>query len=67
MTTEELRARLCGVIAFPVTSFKPDLSLDLPGLRKNLRGVLRHPMCAVVAAGALEKCIPLLLQSIVRL
>jgi len=51
MTTEELRARLCGEIASPVTPFKPDLSLDLSGLRKNLRGLLRHPMCAVVAAG----------------
>src|SRR6266853_6329013 len=30
MRLEELRSRLRGVIAFPVTPFKPDLSLDLP-------------------------------------
>jgi 5-dehydro-4-deoxyglucarate dehydratase len=39
------------VIAFPVTPFKPDLSLDLPGLRRNLQALAKHPLCAVVAAG----------------
>jgi 5-dehydro-4-deoxyglucarate dehydratase len=38
------------VISFPVTPFKADLSLDLDGLRSNLRSLLRHPICAVVAA-----------------
>src|SRR3954466_2653980 len=42
--------KLHGVIAFPVTPFKSDLSLDLDGLRKNLRSLLKHPICAVVAA-----------------
>jgi 5-dehydro-4-deoxyglucarate dehydratase len=46
----ELRQRLNGVISFPVTPFKADLSLDLDGLRSNLRALLRHPVCAVVAA-----------------
>jgi 5-dehydro-4-deoxyglucarate dehydratase len=45
------RSRLGGVIAFPVTPFREDLSLDLPGLRRNLRALLEHPVCAVVAAG----------------
>lgn len=51
MMPEELRSRLHGVIAFPVTPFRPDLSLDLEGLRNNLRKLVQHPMAAVVAAG----------------
>ena len=46
----ELRRRLDGVIAFPVTPFKPDLTLDLEGLRQNLRHLLQHPLAAIVAA-----------------
>jgi 5-dehydro-4-deoxyglucarate dehydratase len=48
---ETLRARLRGVIAFPVTPFRGDLSLDAAGLRANLRSLLAHPLAAVVAAG----------------
>ena len=51
MQPEQLRSKFSGVIAFPVTPFKPDLSLDIAGLRKNLRHLLLHPLCAVVAAG----------------
>src|SRR5262249_8690354 len=40
-----------GVIAFPITPFKEDLSLDLPGLHENLTKLLEHPIAAVVAAG----------------
>jgi 5-dehydro-4-deoxyglucarate dehydratase len=49
MQPNELRQRLQGVISFPVTTFKKDLSLDLDGLRKNLRSLLQHPVCAIVA------------------
>jgi 5-dehydro-4-deoxyglucarate dehydratase len=49
MQPNDLRARLQGVISFPVTPFKADLSLDLDGLRRNLRALLKHPVCAVVA------------------
>src|SRR5689334_20606875 len=49
MQPNDLRGRLQGVISFPVTPFKADLSLDLEGLRKNLRSLLKHPVCAVVA------------------
>jgi 5-dehydro-4-deoxyglucarate dehydratase len=49
MQPTELRKKLHGVISFPVTPFKKDLSLDLDGLRKNLRSLLKHPICAVVA------------------
>jgi 5-dehydro-4-deoxyglucarate dehydratase len=46
-----LRSRLRGVIAFPVTPFHSDLSLDIRGLRKNLQKLFQHPISAVVAAG----------------
>ncbi|HTX20647.1 MAG TPA: dihydrodipicolinate synthase family protein [Candidatus Aquilonibacter sp.] len=49
MQPNELRKKLHGVISFPVTPFKKDLSLDLDGLRKNLRAVLEHPICAIIA------------------
>src|ERR1700739_2663268 len=49
MQSTELRKKLHGVISFPCTPFKQDLSLDLDGLRKNLRSLLKHPVCAVVA------------------
>lgn len=46
-----LRSALQGVIGFPVTPFRADLSVDLDGLRHNLRAMLRAPLAAVVAAG----------------
>ncbi|HSE19613.1 MAG TPA: 5-dehydro-4-deoxyglucarate dehydratase [Pyrinomonadaceae bacterium] len=46
-----LRNKLSGVIAFPVTPFKGDLSLDLPALHQNLTHLLQYQICAIVAAG----------------
>jgi 5-dehydro-4-deoxyglucarate dehydratase len=43
--------KLEGVIAFPVTPFNDDLSLDVAGLRRNVRAILQHPVAAIVAAG----------------
>ena len=51
MEPTELRSKLSGVIAFPITPFKGDLSLDVEGLQENLAKLLAHPICAVVAAG----------------
>jgi 5-dehydro-4-deoxyglucarate dehydratase len=51
MKPAELRSKLSGVIAFPNTPFKSDLSLDVDGLRENLAKLFEHPICAVVAAG----------------
>ena len=51
MNPSELRSKLKGVIAFPVTPFRDDLSLDVEGLRENLEKLLAHPVSAVVAAG----------------
>ncbi len=50
MKPSELRQKLSrGVISFPVTPFKKDLSLDLDGHRRNLRFILKHPLTAIVA------------------
>ena len=51
MAPNSLRSKLHGVIAFPVTPFKQDLSLNLDGLRKNLQALANHPLCAIIAAG----------------
>src|SRR5947209_7129375 len=51
MDPPELRSKLQGVVAFPVTPFKADLSLDLEGLRHNLARLIEHPISAVVSAG----------------
>ncbi len=51
MQPNSLRNKLSGVIAFPVTPFKEDLSLDLPGLHENLNKLLEHPISAIVSAG----------------
>ena len=49
MQPTELRNQLRGVISFPCTPFKKELSLDLDGLRHNLRSLLKHPIAAIVA------------------
>ena len=51
MQPNTLRNKLTGVIAFPVTPFKDNLALDLPGLHNNLTKLLEYPISAVVAAG----------------
>src|SRR5215472_3421540 len=51
MRSEELRERLRGVVAFPVTPFKTDLSLDVEGLRRNIQLLIEHPIAAIVAVG----------------
>lgn len=51
MHRDDLRSALTGPIAFPVTPFNPDLSLNVEGLRANVRFLLNPPPAAVVAAG----------------
>jgi len=51
MKPEELHAKFGGVVAFPITPFHDDLTLDIEGLRHNLTQLMKHPVCAVVAAG----------------
>jgi len=51
MHPNTLRNKLSGVIAFPITPFKEDLSLDLPALHQNLTSLLNYQISAIVAAG----------------
>ena len=51
MNPSTLRNKLSGVIAFPVTPFKDDLSLNLPALHENLTNLLQYSISALVAAG----------------
>jgi 5-dehydro-4-deoxyglucarate dehydratase len=46
-----LREALTGVIGFPITPFRIDLSVDIEALRRNVRAMLEHPLAAIVAAG----------------
>jgi 5-dehydro-4-deoxyglucarate dehydratase len=48
---ESLRADLTGPLAFPVTPFRADRSLDLEGFRRNLERLMEPAPAAVVAAG----------------
>ena len=50
MKPDELRGKLQGVIAFPITPFRADNTIDVEGLHKNLQPMLRHNVSAVVAA-----------------
>lgn len=50
-TPEELKARIQTVIGFPVTPFTRDLSLDLDGLRKNLRTMADSGIEVAVVCG----------------
>ncbi|MBI3679406.1 MAG: 5-dehydro-4-deoxyglucarate dehydratase [Acidobacteria bacterium] len=46
-----LRDKLRGVLGFPVTPFKQDLSLDLEALGSNVFEMAKHAFCGIVAAG----------------
>lgn len=46
-----LRDRVRGVLGFPVTTFRKDLSLDLDALARNVDEMAGYPFCALVAAG----------------
>jgi 5-dehydro-4-deoxyglucarate dehydratase len=51
LTPAELRSRLQNVLAFPVTPFNADLSLDLDGFRANVRFLADAGLTGLVAAG----------------
>jgi 5-dehydro-4-deoxyglucarate dehydratase len=51
MHRDDLRSTLTGAIAFPVTPFNSDLSVNIEGLRANVRFLLNPSPAAVVAAG----------------
>lgn len=51
MTPLQFCKQLKGVFGFPITPFRKDFSLDLDGLARNVEEMVRHPFCALVAAG----------------
>jgi 5-dehydro-4-deoxyglucarate dehydratase len=51
MLPDELRSKLKGPLAFPITPFDAALALDLKALRANVRVLLEDPPAAIVAAG----------------
>ena len=51
LSPARLREALTGVIGFPITPFRTDLSVDIEALRQNVRAMLEHPLAAIVAAG----------------
>jgi 5-dehydro-4-deoxyglucarate dehydratase len=42
-----------GVLGFPVTPFRSDLSVDLDALAENVAEMVRYPFCALVATGGM--------------
>ena len=46
-----LQEKVRGVLAFPVTPFQDDLSVDYDGLEQNVTRMAEHDFCAIVAAG----------------
>jgi 5-dehydro-4-deoxyglucarate dehydratase len=51
VSPRQFAAQLKGVFGFPVTPFRPDLSLDLDGLTRNVDEMAGYPFCAMVAGG----------------
>lgn len=64
MSPDALKARLRGVLGFPVTPFRADLSLDLDALAANVDEMARHPFCALVAAGGIGEVYSLSVEEI---
>src|SRR6476661_4828367 len=51
MNPRSFAGQLHGVFGFPITPFRPDLSLDLDALARNVDEMASYPFCALVAAG----------------
>ena len=51
-TPEELRFRLPGVHAYPVTPYTPDLEVDEAGLRRNIRFLLESSITHLTPLGS---------------
>lgn len=66
MTAKDVRNRFKGVFGFPVTPFRKDLSLDLDALERNVADMVRHPFCALVAAGGTGELYSMTVEEIVE-
>ena len=53
-----------GVLGFPVTPFRSDLSVDLDALAENVAEMVQYPFCALVAAGGTGEILSLAPQEI---
>lgn len=51
MSPRTFAGQLHGVFGFPITPFRPDLSLDLNALARNVDEMASYPFCAMVSAG----------------
>ena len=51
MTCQDVCKQWKGVFGFPVTPFRRDLSIDYDALARNVQEMVKHPFCAIVAAG----------------
>src|SRR5260370_26194732 len=66
MTAKDVRNRFKGVFGFPITPFRKDLSLDLDALERNVADMVRHPFCALVAAGGTGELYSMTVEEIVE-
>src|SRR5258708_26807181 len=66
MTAKDVRNRFKGVFGFPITPFRKDLSLDLDALERNVADMVRHPFCALVAAGGTGEMYSMTVEEIVE-
>lgn len=66
MTAKDVRNRFKGVFGFPITPFRKDLSLDLDALARNVAAMVRHPFCALVAAGGTGELYSMTVDEIVE-
>lgn len=55
---------LRGVFGFPVTPFRPDLSLDLQALERNVDEMANYSFCALVSAGGTGELYSLSIEEI---
>ncbi len=51
MSTPNICKDWKGVFGFPITPMKKNLTVDLDGLARNVSEMVKHPFCALVAAG----------------
>ena len=66
MNMRESASTLRGVFGFPVTPFRPDLSLDLSALERNVDEMASYPFCALVSAGGTGELYSLSIDEIER-
>ena len=64
MPVDALRNRMRGVLGFPITPLRSDLSLDLDVLAEKVAEMVRYPFCALVAAGGVGEIYSLTPQEI---